>query len=453
MKAFYEWFFLEEGRTGDALFSWQHLVSVTVAIVIFVGLAILLGLKFRDNKKGQFVSLLVAGIFIVLVQIAKIFFLCWNTTDTIWGCIIGNAPLYLCDMAIFILPLCAITKGRFRDWCLDFLAIWGVLMGFFGTYLAGNIYPAHAAISWAAINSLLNHSISLFGAVFIWVTGLNKMKKTSIPFTVGILVIFMTAALVLDWTHNLPSGHNFMFFRHGDGTPFDFFKNYLSFGKIWVYDIWIYVLQCGYMVAVYFIYYAIANGIRKAKVRKVLLEEEKEERARDAELGILEEEEREEEPVTEEVKAEPAPVVEETAPVEETPKEETPVEAPKAEEPKVEETPVVEQKAEEKPAETAPVEDKPAPIKKAAPKKTAKKEEKKPAAKKGPAAKSRTYHLVKREDGKWEVKYAGGQKAIKLFDTQKEALEYSKKMAENQGGFVLVHNSKGANKGRIQKSK
>ena len=94
------------------------------------------------------------------------------------------------------------------------------------------------------------------------------------------------------------------------------------------------------------------------------------------------------------------------------------------------------------------------PAKKPAEKKPA---EKKPAAKK-PAAKKeevsfRTYHLVKRPDGKWEVKFAGGQKAIKLFDTQKEALEYSKKMAENQDGKVLVHNSKGANKGRIQKKR
>ena len=76
--------------------------------------------------------------------------------------------------------------------------------------------------------------------------------------------------------------------------------------------------------------------------------------------------------------------------------------------------------------------------------------EKKPAAKKA-EVNFRTYHLVKRPDGKWEVKYAGGQKAIKLFNTQKEALEYSKKMAENQDGKVLVHNSKGANKGRIKK--
>lgn len=97
------------------------------------------------------------------------------------------------------------------------------------------------------------------------------------------------------------------------------------------------------------------------------------------------------------------------------------------------------------------------PSKKAAPKKEAKKPApaKAAPAKKAPAKKEdvgfRTYHLVKRSDGKWEVKFAGGQKAIKLFDTQKEALEYSKKMAENQDGKVLVHNSKGSNKGRIKK--
>ena len=91
---------------------------------------------------------------------------------------------------------------------------------------------------------------------------------------------------------------------------------------------------------------------------------------------------------------------------------------------------------------------------KPAPKKPAVKQavpNKKPAPAKKEEVKFRTYHLVKRADGKWEVKYAGGQKAIKLFDTQKEALDYSKKMAENQDGKVLVHNSKGANKGRIKK--
>lgn len=79
------------------------------------------------------------------------------------------------------------------------------------------------------------------------------------------------------------------------------------------------------------------------------------------------------------------------------------------------------------------------------------KKEVKPAKAEAKEINYRNYHVVKRSDGKWEVKFAGGQKAIKLFATQKEAVEYSKVMAENQNGVVLVHNSKGAAKGRIKK--
>lgn len=64
---------------------------------------------------------------------------------------------------------------------------------------------------------------------------------------------------------------------------------------------------------------------------------------------------------------------------------------------------------------------------------------------------AKTYHVSKRTtDGKWQVKYAGGEKAIKLFDTKAEAMEYTKKMAQNQGRAVLVHASKGKFKGKMR---
>lgn len=61
------------------------------------------------------------------------------------------------------------------------------------------------------------------------------------------------------------------------------------------------------------------------------------------------------------------------------------------------------------------------------------------------------YHLKKRPDGKWEVVRRGGVKAIKLFRTKKEALEFCSTMVSNQGGTLLVHASKGKNKGRFMK--
>mgnify|MGYP003289645006 CR=1 FL=1 len=85
-------------------------------------------------------------------------------------------------------------------------------------------------------------------------------------------------------------------------------------------------------------------------------------------------------------------------------------------------------------------------------------EAKKESAKKAPAKETpkkegkRVYHVSKREeDGMWTVKYAGGEKVIKLFKTKAEAVEFTEKMAENQGGVMLKHNSKGAHKGQIRK--
>lgn len=88
------------------------------------------------------------------------------------------------------------------------------------------------------------------------------------------------------------------------------------------------------------------------------------------------------------------------------------------------------------------------PVNKVAPKKTVKKAVKK--VKKVANEARRVYHVVKRSDGKWEVKYAGGEKAIKLFDRQDEAIVYSRKMSQAQKGVMLVHNSRGKNKGRIK---
>ena len=163
----------------------------------------------------------------------------------------------------------------------------------------------------------------------------------------------------------------------------------------------------------------------------------------------------------EEEKAEETPVEQ---PQEEQPAEDTPAEQPQeeqpAEEPKEEAAPAEEEPKEEKPAKKAPAK-KPAAKKPAVKKAPAKKktEEKKPAAKKAPAKKkteekeTKVYHLTKRkEDGKWAITFVGGQKAVKLFKTKKEAEEYLKTLTENQGATALIRNSKGAKAGKFASS-
>ncbi len=57
---------------------------------------------------------------------------------------------------------------------------------------------------------------------------------------------------------------------------------------------------------------------------------------------------------------------------------------------------------------------------------------------------NKTYHVSKRKsDGRWQVKMAGGARAIKLFPTQLEAIDFAKKLAENQEAKIVIHKEDG----------
>ena len=44
----------------------------------------------------------------------------------------------------------------------------------------------------------------------------------------------------------------------------------------------------------------------------------------------------------------------------------------------------------------------------------------------------------------WQIKAAGGAKAIKLFKTQKEAIDYCKNLADNQDANIMIHKEDGS---------
>ena len=70
-----------------------------------------------------------------------------------------------------------------------------------------------------------------------------------------------------------------------------------------------------------------------------------------------------------------------------------------------------------------------------------KKEEEKPVQQKRKAPKQ--YHISLRVDNKWQLKFGGSSKALKLFDTQKEAIEYAKPLAAKQKAALVIHKTDG----------
>ena len=165
-----------------------------------------------------------------------------------------------------------------------------------------------------------------------------------------------------------------------------------------------------------------------------------------------------------------APIVESVTPVEEAKPEENKEEEVKPEEPKVEEAKeepkeeVKEEKPQEEEAkkvsEAIKKEEEAAPIRKT---RTISKAEIAQASERKDNRKTQTIILTN-EDGasyakalhvsrrpelnKWQVKATGSDKALKLFDTQKEAIDYAEGVARRQNISVRVH-SRG---GKIRKA-
>ncbi len=55
----------------------------------------------------------------------------------------------------------------------------------------------------------------------------------------------------------------------------------------------------------------------------------------------------------------------------------------------------------------------------------------------------RYYHVSLRDDDKWQVKLSKGDKAIKLFDKQSEAIEYARELARSNHGHIVIHRVNG----------
>lgn len=58
---------------------------------------------------------------------------------------------------------------------------------------------------------------------------------------------------------------------------------------------------------------------------------------------------------------------------------------------------------------------------------------------------ARVYHIARSKfvSRHWQVKLAGGEKAIKIFPTQAEAINFAKDLVRKQGGSIRIHSMKG----------
>ena len=251
-------------REPEGPWSWQHIVFVSVLMVLTLSLAVYLGKKNRHNTpEGKNKVLIVSALLIDGFELVKIIVLCIRYQNP-WHWLYV-LPLFLCSIQLIAIPMAAFCKGRVREACLDFVLTFGILGGTFGTVGATQIYAKCPVIAMDSVFSAITHSISAFASVYIAVAGMISMKKKNFPITMGILLSFA----VLAYIANRALRYNYMFLMYHDGTPYSIFYDMVG-GSPVLYPLVVVAIFVVYLSA----FYAIYHAILKKRAKKAIPAEE-----------------------------------------------------------------------------------------------------------------------------------------------------------------------------------
>ena len=244
-------------RPAEGFLSWQHLVFVSSLMVIMIGLAAFLGLRYKNDLPRQKNRvLIVSAILIDSLELFKIVLLCFRGADPMgW---LYNLPLFLCSIQLIAIPMAAFTSGRLEEASLDFVCIFGILGAVLGTYGAGQNYGCYPGLAFDNVVSGLTHSIAGFASLYILISGMVSMKKNNIYITFAILLSFCVAAYVA----NVLLDYNYMFLMAGDGTPYDILYNLVNGHKV-LYPVLVVLLFILYICIYYGVYYMAHRKMQK----------------------------------------------------------------------------------------------------------------------------------------------------------------------------------------------
>lgn len=245
--------FAESQRAVEGFLSWQHITFVTSLMVIMVLSAIYLGRSRRNSSEKRKNRVLIgAALLIDGFELVKIILACVQDSDA-WR---RNLPLFLCSIPLIAIPMAAWCKGRLKESCLDFVAIFGILGAVLGTYGAAQNYNYYPVLSWPNVVSGITHSISGFASLYIMFSGMLSMRKRNMVITFSILLSFCVAAYIA----NVLLEYNYMFLMAGDGTPYDVLYNLLRGNKV-LYPMSVVALFIAYISG----FYGVHSLLKKKK--------------------------------------------------------------------------------------------------------------------------------------------------------------------------------------------
>lgn len=260
-------FRLEGADSADCYFKPEHIIVSSIITLLFIGLAIFFGLRYKDKDiKTKLKPIKISAIIHLSAQFVWLIVTLIRTKhdSTYWLEIFRVVlPLFMCDIQLFAIPFAAWGKGKVQQVSLDLCVILGILTAAMGAWLNAGTFGNNQIWCFFTIHNYINHCIPGFVSLYIIFTRLYSMRFKDIWMTILVLCVFAGFALIVDYAFD----YNYMFFKRSSGTPFFIFEDW-SHGNMFLYDMFV-LLSMIFFIAIYYSIFELVLFIsKKARSRK-----------------------------------------------------------------------------------------------------------------------------------------------------------------------------------------
>ena len=196
-------------------FKLAHILFVALGLLIGVLLCFLLRKKDKKVIKITCISIWALAVLIELLYYGVNYAMCIVDPSNYHFDIETMLPFHSCLMFLYVFPVAIFSKNRIiKTACFNFLVVINMIIGFI-TLFVGCPPVGYSALSFAGVQSLVEHLIIVIVPLILVTTGYYDLQKKDLLFG---LALFGILSVVM-WTFDAITGCDYFYFYDGHTFP------------------------------------------------------------------------------------------------------------------------------------------------------------------------------------------------------------------------------------------
>ena len=196
-------------------FKLDHILFVVIALLIGVALCFILRKKEKKTIKIVLICLWAVAVFVEVFYYSVEYALCAIDPTNHPFVLEGMLPFHSCLMFLYVFPFAIFSKNKIiKTAASNFLVVINMIIGFI-TLFVGCPPVGHSALSFAGVQSLVEHSIIVIVPLIMVATNYYDLQIKDIRLG---LALFGILGLIM-WIFDAITGCDYFYFYDGHTFP------------------------------------------------------------------------------------------------------------------------------------------------------------------------------------------------------------------------------------------